>query len=73
LCQRKKIENISFVHDHVSGKSKAGSKLGFKDLVLACFDGKSTTALDFSIHSERKFKGKKRKEQYKKECIENSN
>jgi hypothetical protein len=46
-----KIENISFVHDHVSGKGKAGSKLGFKDLVLTCFDGKSTTALDFSIHS----------------------
>lgn len=68
-----KIENISFVHDHVNGKGKAGSKLGFKNLVLAYYDGKSTTAVDFSIHSERKLKGKKRKEQYKKECIKNSN
>lgn len=68
-----KIENISFVHDHVNGKGKAGSKLGFKNLVLAYFDGKSTTAVDFSIHSERKLKGKKRKEQYKKECTKNSN
>ena len=69
----RKIENISFVHDHVGGKGKTGRKLGFKKLVLAFHDGKSLIPLDFSIHSEKKLKGKKRKEQYKKECIKNSN
>lgn len=69
----RKIENISFVHDHVGGKGKVGSKLGFKKLVLGYHDGKNILPLDFSIHSEKKLKGKKRKEQYKKECVKNSN
>lgn len=68
-----KIENISFGHDHVSEKIKAGSKLGFKNLVLTYFGGKSTTSLDFSIHSDRMFKVKKYKEQYENEFIKNSN
>ena len=69
----RRIENISFVHDHVGGKSKKGSKLGFKKLVLGYHDGKNILPLDFSIHSEKKLKGKKRKEQYKKKCVKNSN
>ena len=69
----RRIENISFVHNHVGGKGKTGSKLGFKKLVLGYHDGKNFLPLDFSIHSEKKLKGKKRKEQYKKECIKNSN
>lgn len=69
----RRIENISFVHDHVAGKGKQCSKLGFKKLFLGYHDGKNILPLDFSIHSEKKLKGKKRKEQYKKECIKNSN
>lgn len=69
----RRIENISFVHDHVGGKGKKGSKLGFKKLALVHHDGKSLIPLDFSIHTEKKLQGKKRKEQYKKECIKNSN
>jgi hypothetical protein len=69
----RRIENISFVHDHVGGKGKKGSKLGFKKLVLGYHDGKNILPLDFSIHSEKKLKGKNRKEQYKKKCVKNSN
>lgn len=69
----RRIENISYVHDHVGGKNKKGSKLGFKKLVLGYHDGKNILPLDFSIHSEKKLKGKKRKEQYKKKCVKNSN
>ena len=58
----RRIENISFVHNHVGGKGKTGSKLGFKKLVLGYHDGKNFLPLDFSIHSEKKLKGKKRKE-----------
>lgn len=29
--------------------------------------------MDFSVHSQKKLKGKKRKEQYKKKCVKNSN
>ena len=56
------IENVSYVFDHVIGKTR----LGFKDLVLGYFDGKSFTPLDFSIHAEKALRGKARKEQYKK-------
>ena len=59
------IENVSFVHDHGSGKNH--SRLGFKDLVLGYYDGKSITPLDFSIHKERELSLKKRKEQFHKE------
>ena len=49
----RRLENISFVHDHVGGKGKTGSKLGFKKLVLGFHDGKSMIPLDLSIHSEK--------------------
>ena len=65
------IENITAVHDHVAGKK--GNKYGFKNLVLGFFDGKSISPLDFSIHTEKSLPKKKRKEQFKKECIKNSN
>lgn len=54
----RRIENISFVHDHVGGKNKKGSKLGFKKLVLGYHDGKNILPLDFSIHSEKNYKVK---------------
>ena len=66
-----KIENITLVHNHIAGKK--GTKYGFKNLVLGFFDGKSITPLDFSIHTEKALPKKKRKEQFKKECIKNSN
>ena len=69
----RRIENISIVHDHVSGKGKTGFKLGYKKLFLGYHDGKNLLPVDFSIHSEKKLKGKHGKEQYKKECIKNSN
>jgi len=49
----RRIENISFVHDHVAGKGKQCSKLGFKKLFLGYHDGKNILPLDFSIHSEK--------------------
>lgn len=60
----RKIENISMVHDHVG--SRKGSKLGFKNLTMGLFDGKSFIPLDFSLHTEKKLKAKQRKEQYQK-------
>ncbi|MDK2822024.1 MAG: hypothetical protein PWP31_1989 [Clostridia bacterium] len=57
----RRIEQISFVHDHVAGKQ--GSKLGFKNLTLGLFDGKSFIPLDFSLHSEKRLKVKHRKQQ----------
>ena len=47
------IEQISRVFDHVQGKCI----LGFKLLVCAFFDGKSTIPIDMSLHCE---KGKKK-------------
>jgi hypothetical protein len=62
----RRIEQISIIHDHVAGK--AGNKLGFKNLTLGLFDGKSFTPLDFSLHSEKRLKKRRhRKEQYRKE------
>ncbi len=46
------MEHISRVFDHVKGRCV----LGYKLLVCAFFDGKSTIPVDFSLHSE---KGKK--------------
>jgi len=59
---------VSYIFDHVVGKTR----LGFKDLVLGYFDGKSFTPLDFSIHAEKGLRGKQRKEQYKKTCAPGS-
>lgn len=47
------IEGISRVFDHVKHKYA----LGFKELVLAYFDGRTTIPVDFSLHRE---KGKKK-------------
>jgi len=66
-----KIENVSIIHDHANMKNKR--QKGFKNLVLALFDGKSTIPLDYSVHSEKLFSLKQRKQQYKKECVKNSN
>jgi len=68
----RKIENISFVHDHVAGRKKK-TPLGFKNLTLGLFDGKSFMPIDFSFHSEKQLKKKDRKEQYKKERNSKSN
>jgi hypothetical protein len=62
----KKIENVSWVHDHVGNKK--GSKVGFKNLTLGFFDGKSFSPLDFSLHAEKRLKAKEQKKQYKKMC-----
>lgn len=62
----RRIEQVSFVHDHVAGRK--GSKLGFKNLTLGFFDGKSYTPLDFSLHSEKPLKkARHRQEQFKKQ------
>lgn len=61
----KKLEQISFVHNHVAGKNP--STLGFKNLTLGLFDGKSIIPLDFSLHAEKKLSNKQRKQQYQKE------
>ncbi|MDI6915824.1 MAG: transposase [Desulfitobacteriaceae bacterium] len=62
----RRIERISIVHDHVAGKK--GNKLGFKNLTLGLFDGKSFTPLDFSLHSEKPLKKRRhRKEQFDKQ------
>lgn len=62
----RRIEQISFIHDHVAGRK--GNKLGFENLTLGFFDGKSFTPLDFSLHSEKPLKkASHRKEQFKKQ------
>jgi hypothetical protein len=62
----KKIEKISYVHDHVAGR-KGKSTLGFKNLTMGLFDGTSFSPLDFSLHSEKPLKRKYLQKQYKKE------
>ena len=57
-----RMENISYVFDHVIRKPV----YGFKNLVLAFFDGKTLIPLDFTLHSEKKLPRKKLKKQYKK-------
>jgi len=73
----KKIEGISHVYDHVTHRYV----LGFKDLLLAFWDGINTIPLDFSFQSERG-KNKKRpfgltqkelKSRYSKERGKDSN
>ncbi len=62
----RRIEHISMIHDHVAGKKT--HKLGFKNLTLGLFDGKSFTPLDFSLHSEKPLKkARHRKEQFRKQ------
>jgi hypothetical protein len=58
------LENVSYVVDHVIGKTL----LGFKHLVLGFFDGTTFIPLDFSIHTEQRLRGRKRQEQYRKIC-----
>ena len=67
----RKIEKISYVHDHVAGRKK--STLGFKNLTLGLFDGTSFNPLDFSLHAEKPLKRKYRKEQYNKKRNPRSN
>ena len=64
----RRIENVSYIFDHVIGKTT----LGFKHLVLGFFDGTTFTPLDFSIHAEKGLRGKPRKDQYKKTCAPGS-
>lgn len=64
------IENISFVHDHTSGKNK--SQLGFKNLVLGYYDGKSILPVDFTIQKEKNLSLKTRKNQFSKEISKDS-
>ncbi len=58
------LENVSYVFDHVLGKTV----LGFKHLVLGFFDGTTFIPLDFSIHAEKRLRDRKRREQYRKIC-----
>ena len=58
-----KIENLTHVFDHCLKRTF----YGFKQLVLAFYDGVSTIPLDFSLHSEKALKPAKRKKQYKKD------
>lgn len=67
----RKIEQVSYIHDHVAGRKK--KTMGFKNLTMGWFDGKSFIPLDFSLHSEKPLKKKHRKEQYKKTRDQRSN
>ena len=51
----RRLENVSYVFDHVIGKTL----LGFKHLVLGLFDGTTFIPLDFAIHAEKRLKGRK--------------
>lgn len=64
----KKIENVSKIHQHATGRFA----FGFKMLVLAFWDGKSLIPVNFSLHRESKNKNygltaKEQKRQYRKE------
>ena len=60
----RRIEQMTKVFDHVAGKK--GSKLGFKNLTLGLFDGKSLIPLDFTLQVEKPLK----KARYRKERFE---
>ena len=64
----RRLENVSYVFDHVIGKTL----LGFKHLVLGFFDGTTFIPLDFTIHAEKRLKGRQRREQYRKICLPGS-
>ena len=57
-----KMENISYVFDHVIRKSV----YGFKILALTFFDGMTNIPLDFTIHKEKELPAKKRRKQFSK-------
>ncbi|WP_353852600.1 transposase [Dehalobacter restrictus] len=62
----RRIEQMTKVFDHVAGKK--GSKLGFKNLTLGFFDGKSLTPIDFTLQVEKPLKkARHRKERFKKQ------
>jgi hypothetical protein len=62
----RRIEQISFIHDHVAGRK--ASKMGFKNLTLGFYDGVSFLPLDFSLHAEKPLKKARHlKEQYQKQ------
>ncbi|AFV03727.1 Transposase DDE domain protein [Dehalobacter sp. DCA] len=62
----RRIEQMTQVFDHVAGKK--GSKLGFKNLTLGFFDGKSLTPIDFTLQVEKPLKkARHRKERFKKQ------
>jgi len=58
----KRIEGVTKVHDHVTGKSVTGFKL----LGLCWFNGFYARFLDFSLVGEKKIKLKRSKPQFKK-------
>ena len=58
-----KMENISYVFDHVLRKTV----FGFKILALTYFDGTVSHPLDFSIHTEKMLEAKKKRKQHKKD------
>jgi len=63
ICKTgKRIEGVSRVHDHVSGKSVNGFKL----LGLCWFDGFYSRFLDFSLVAEKAISFKRSKPQFKK-------
>jgi hypothetical protein len=64
-----KMENITRVFDHTVRKST----YGFKHLVLAYFDGKTTTPIDYATHTEKKLDRKHQKKQFSKAVKKNSN
>jgi len=64
-----KMENISYIFDHVIRKTV----FGFKILVLIYFDGFISQPLDFTVHTEKKLTGKKKRNQYKKDVNPRSN
>jgi len=62
----RRIEQISFIHDHVAGRKAI--KMGFKNLTLGFYDGMSFLPLDFSLHAEKPLKkARHRKDQYQKQ------
>lgn len=64
-----KMENVTRIFDHTVRKTV----YGFKHLVLAYFDGKTTTPIDYATHTEKKLDSKHRKKQFNKEVTKNSN
>jgi hypothetical protein len=70
IKQGNRAERMSLIHDHANKKNKR--QKGYKNLVLAYFDGKSTIPIDYSLHSEKKLSKKYRKKQYNKKAIPNT-
>lgn len=64
----KRIEGVSKVHDHVTGRSVTGFKL----LGLCWFNGFYARFLDFSLVGEKKIKFKRSKPQFNKKRDSNS-